>query len=809
MPNFQPPLRRVVGDFTPESFGDPMAELVPFRQCRTASDARALLHEHIAAEVPVILELVVEADAFDVIELMRMREFPIAPDPRLAPRDGASLPVEILAAVLLARASRKPNPTPRQNTRPNEVIEELHHRCARLGRIASYRQLTEGMLTGDPFARLASEYQGAVLNIRNLQYDHIRDEHDRKLFETSASSELMQTHLGYGYLDVLAVRSAMKVISANRMTRLRDDTGNLLMAHQHETPEDIPHEVIEEFMSGMIPFMFLPAERSVIASNDVAEESGLDVVKVTQILQSFAQQFDDSVSPVRRVFDLLMGSNPFLLRPLMSDGGHNFALTSNDIGLDSLRRIFERSLPSNSSDVRKYDQKARQPVSEQLASVYLETILGTSVFRATYHYLAPKRNVSADTVGADCRNLRRYTDDVEGDALFVIDDVAIVVEVKGKSIADQSRRGDVRRLKNDLKATLGDGARQTVRIQELIETNHGIWENDTTWLDLSGIREVRSLVIVLDDIGPLGTNLGDLQQAGLLHENKPPLILSLHDLAVIAEIGERPSEFLLYLRRRTDSPVTKYYRAFDELDLYMLFLAADMYVEDDPEQVKAAHRTAPSATKGDRRRHRRSTVGTLVSDNCDDLTAWMNRAELPRNHMARKPTMNAPAKALELIDQLRSAGQPGWLRCGADLLALCGKAQSQVLSMVKTCAKATRRGSAYHDGMVACAGLWGFPTFFAATCPNDMPVADARERLQLYAQAKQYQLQADRAYGWVFDEHGSLKDFFYFNSVCQSDSALDQLVTRLNPVPTGRKYLQDSNSTPRKITKRAKKRKRK
>ena len=730
------PLGKVMGELNPESYGDPMNELMPFRNCKTTSDARAILHENVEKEVAAILDLVADADAFDVIELMRMREFSIVPDPRLAPPDGASLPVEIVAAVLLARSSRKPDPTPRKDTRPHEVISELHERCMKLVRIASYRQLTEGQLRGEPLSRLASEYQGAVLNVRNLQYDHIRDEHDRRLFETAATSELMQEHLGYSYCDVMAVRSAMNEISAERLTHLRDETGSLLMAHKHLDPNEIPRAIMDQFMDGMVPFMFLPADRATITPADVASAGGLDISTSRRVLRSFAQQFDDSESPGKRVFDLLTGNNVFLARPLVSEDDDNFALTSNDIGLDVLRRIFERSLPTNSPDVRRYDQKARQPVSENLAKSYLASILGAPVFRESYHYLAPKEGVSVDGLGPKCATFRQSANDVEGDALFLIDDVAIIVEVKGKSIADQARRGDVRRLSRDLEATLKDGARQATRLRELIETNHGIWENRHNWLDLSRVREVRTLVVVLDDIGPLGTNLADLQHAGLLPEDRPPLVLSLHDLAVIAEIGERPSEFLLYLRRRTDSPVITYYRALDELDLYMMFLAADLYVEDDPDELRVPHPSMPPVARSERRRHGRSAIGTMVSDNCVELSVWMNRDMLPQSDTPVKPSMNAPAELLELIDKLRALGKPGWFRCGADLLALSGKGQLRLLSTIETCARASRKDGAYHDAMIAFAGMWGFATVFIATRPDSAEVAEVKERLQLYVRAK-------------------------------------------------------------------------
>ena len=100
-----------------------------------------------------------------------------------------------------------------------------------------------------------------------------------------------------------------------------------------------------------------------------------------------------------------------------------------------------------------------------------------------------------------------------------------------------------------------------------------------TWLDLSLVREVRSVTALLDDVGPLGTAIGQLQQAGIVSEAKPPWTASLHDLATIAAVSDRPSEFLHYLRVRTDSPAIYHFWAFDELNLYMLFLQGDLWGE--------------------------------------------------------------------------------------------------------------------------------------------------------------------------------------------------------------------------------------
>ena len=781
----RPALGKILGDLDSNDFGDPVREILPFRDCATVAESRATLREQVSLEVAAMSSLLSDADAFDVIELVRMREFAVVPDPAAAPSGGSGLIVEIVGSLLLGREGRQPSSSQSQRAHPHEVIEELHQKCAKLARLANYRGFVEGELrTDEPLARLASEYQGAVLNIRNLQYDHIRDAHDQKLFGTRVVRDLMARHLGYTYEDVLAVRSAMTEISAERMTRLRDDSGNLMIKHRGVNPSDLPADVAAEFMTAMTSLMFLPGTRAVITPSEVAGASGLDEDVARKILVSFAQVFNASMSAEERVFNLLMGKNPFLASPLLSDGSDAFALTSGDIGLDALRRILERALPSNSADVRQYDKKARQFMSEELANQYLEKILGVPAALGGYFYWAPKSGESSLQLGRECSDVKKVADRVEGDALFIVDDVAFIVEVKGKSIADQARRGDVRRLTTDLKATVGDGAKQAARLRELLEANGGIWTDPGTWLDYSHVREIRSLVVLLDDVGPLGTNLEDLRLAGLVPEKSPPLVLSLHDLAVIAEVGERPSEFLLYVRRRTDSPVRTYYRAFDELDLYMLFLAADLYVEDDPDDVKRDHPTVPPVTDFRRREFHESAVGTLVTDNCAELNAWMVRDKLPEGSAPAKPSIDAPKKLLDIIDQLRSRERPGWLRCGADMLALSGKTQRKVLSAIEESARKARTDKENHDAALSFAGLWGHPALFIAAQPATEPHRESADRFQTYARTKQYQLQADRAYGWIFDQNNQLRSTFYLDSPPASDVNLDTLVSghRLQPV---------------------------
>lgn len=717
---------------------DAVQDMSLFANCTTAEQVRAVLREQIEVEVQAIAALVEDADAFDVLELMRLRELSVVPDPRALVPDSSALAIEIVAAILLSRPSRRPSDGAREDTRPHQHIDELHRRAKRITRLATIRHLAEAHLSDDPLAMMAAQYQSAVMGIRNLQYRNIRDSHEAQLFDNDRVAPLMHKHLGYTYPDVVAVRSAMALVASQRMTQLRDGTAEVMLRNQGVPPDQVPTEDVEEFLSQMIPMMFLPGDRATITVSAIATTGIVEAETASNVLTSYAQTFDSSVSATDRVYGMLVGSNPFLVTPLVSDGEGTFVATSNEIGLDSLRRILEKALTSSPQDFTTYDKKARQVMSERIALEALTSILNAAPEQEGFTYYAPKDADQVALLDQSCSNLNEVGKQVEGDGLFVVDDVAIVQETKGKSMADQARRGDVKRLTRDLKATVGDACDQARRLQELIETNRGIWLSDQTWLDLSHVREVRSVTALLDDVGPLGTAIGELQRVGIVSATRPPWIASLHDLATIAAVNDRPAEFLLYLRLRTDSPATQHFWALDELDLYMLFLQGDLYVE--PEEATAAI--------------------AMVDDHCGELNPWMDREQFDgADGSSVKPSFNAVPAMLDLIDRITELGQPGWLRCGADLLSLSGDTQQQILDAVTELTNRVSADGDYHDGVFSWKTPWGRPILFLAARPKGIDLATATQRLLAYMRAKSAQVDADRGYGLLVDGQGNLERF--------------------------------------------------
>jgi hypothetical protein len=134
-----------------------------------------------------------------------------------------------------------------------------------------------------------------------------------------------------------------------------------------------------------------------------------------------------------------------------------------------------------------------------------------------------------------------------------------------------------------------------------------------------------------------------------------------------------------------------------------------------------------------------------------------------------KPSFNAVPAMLDLIDRITELEYPGWLRCGADLLALSGDTQQQILEAITELNNRVSADGDYHDGVFSWNTPWGRPILFLAARPESIDLALATQRLRGYMRAKSTQVGAGRGYGLLVDSQGNLERF------CLFSSALDQL----------------------------------
>ncbi len=766
----------IVGNIDWTSLGDdPMGDMQIFAGATSQEALRQRLRGEVETEVAAMLDAIKEFDAFDVIELIRLRELPVVPAAALMDgHDGSGAAIDLVSLVCLSRPSRMPSGKDRQSTQPHQAISDLHARATRLLRLATFVHAASSALAADdPLARLASEYQSYLVGVRKLQYDSVQAGHDSALFDRPEIGALLQKYLGFTFRDFTTVRSAIQERYSRIITGLRNETGEIAMRCQAEGRDPTVQE-IQAFRKSMSAFMFLPGERASFTVSDIADESKLEPARVEAVLDAFSIGFDDGRDMVATVASFLRGVNPLMRTCLARDAAGNHLMTGGQIGTDSFRMIAETALKADGKAWKRYD-RTRTDVTETAALAAVSRLLRTPAAHSNLEYYAPKQGRSATALDAACSAPQIVGDQTEGDGLFIVEDVAICVEVKGRTIADPARRGDRARLATEIKAIFGEGARQARRLEQLISENHGLWLGDGSWLDLAGIREVRSIVVGLDFFGPLAVALGDLKRAGMLGEGGLPWIASLHDLEVISKVIERPAEFLLYLRRRADSGVATYYRGADELDLFMLFLDGGLYVEPDPQEVRLQHPAAGPPRSHAQKQHQRDARPTVVGTHTDPLDAWMYWIEDTSPCEIEKPAFNTHPVAQQIVDFLADGRKPGWFRFGADLLGLAGTAQKKLGDSLRELVDKSRADDRWHSMVCDYAGMWGYPMLFAGTKPRSHTRDEAVEKLRAYMAAKKQQTRSDRSLGLLLDERREIVHVIYMNNLPTDDPDLDAL----------------------------------
>ena len=245
-----------------------------------------------------------------------------------------------------------------------------------------------------------------------------------------------------------------------------------------------------------------PGRRASFTATEIAERAGIPEVRVSIILDKFSISFSER-DATASVLDFLDGTSPFSRIGLISDGSGNYLTLHAPIGTDSFRQVIEDSLKADARAWRRYDRQ-RATVSEGLTVQYLESLFGVPAAHTQLKYFRPREGVDTSALSSKAEGLTDLADVAEADALFLIEDVAVCVEVKARSISTRARQGKVQKLAADLETTVGEASAQARRLERLIDVNKGIWLENRTWLDLGQVREIRSIAVCLEDLGVLG-----------------------------------------------------------------------------------------------------------------------------------------------------------------------------------------------------------------------------------------------------------------------------------------------------------------
>lgn len=741
-------------------------------------EAATLARDRVISTARQLAELTAPYDAFDVLELVRMANTMANPETyKETEHEGRVSTIEVVAAVLAARGARTPVPaTDELRPRPDQIMDEVLRLANELVDAGAMVALFTTMAEPDALAQIGL---GAVLreiHVRNLAYPHMVEDTLKALFDGPIVSQHLHRLLGFDCADARSVFAALQELHETAWAQRFEALDGVL-------------KLWKETTTGAVTFTDQRREHGRALWDSVWQRPGDCSTPSDQEVATAAQRTSDVVRRVRDAFSTYMtpatpedaaltfleGASTFRTRPLVADPGGDTATVHGGLLTPAIRERLEEALKTDNAAWATYDSH-RAKYLESAALDLLARHLPGAKRHDSIEYFVPASPAELAPAA--------YTKLVEGDGLLIVDDIAIAVEGKAGALRPASRSGNRVKLQRDLRGLVTSASEQADRVRMRILGDGGLRSRDGSWLDLSGIREVHTIAVTLDDLSGIATITSNLVVAGLLPGPHLPWTVSLHDLRTISELVDRPSDLLLYLRRRTEPDVTRRFHAVDELDFYLHFLDAGLWVEPDPDRVAQLMPHLPAPGVAARRRYAKQGLSILTS-RTDALDAWYLYKLGHRTTPATKPTANVNSALVALVDDVAALGQPGWLPLGTHLREGDSATQRKWAGYAHMVCTLSVEDGRRHTMMVH-GGSRPDNTFIVvwASRPKTESVEHAQKLLLTYVMAKKHQTRAARAFGLLFDAPTEqLVATVVDNRLPAEDPELDALVENLQLRP--------------------------
>lgn len=730
-------------------------DLIPFLRARIAESTRELV------------KALGTFDSFDTLAFLRMStrlgDFTDLRESNSTPETSYSAPEIVAHALLGMGLPRTPligdfghPPSPSELLRlSGSILEDA--RCI---------AITEGLLSDLPLARLAGHFKGYELSVRGRQYSSVAEDINTGLLDGPAVAAILRNTLGFALTDVRAVRAAGIHLLESRFFGARDRVGDLTLEHRDGTPLSDTDKA--RFTADIVLMMVECRRFGAINVTDVAVGAGVPEDTARLVLDYFAatRPGADAAAMVDR---FCRGER---IQPwgCIADHGE-YLLLDGFLGEDELRRDVERGLVGT-KQWNSYDRQ-RARFAEARAVEALRQLLGGEDPRwQAQLYLVPRDGGAPGALAATADPASVATKTVESDALFVVDGVALCVEVKAGSITDRARGGDVQRLARDLTKTLRDANEQADRLVTLIRTNHGVWDSKKRWIDLSEVREIHSIVVSLDDLGPLSLSMNELVAHGVIDTATVPWVVTLHDVIVMGRVLDHPAQFLSYVRRRCGRRLATKVTGVDELDMLMWFIDGGLFFDQDPREVAAQLPVDRPVTKAVQRRYDEQPpvqLGTMT----DPLDAWFYWKDGLSQRQVLKPTRREALWIEAFLDLGEATRMPGWLRIGADMVGLSSQDQRRRGNALKDQRSASRKARAERSLTAHVVNEQGPWLMVIVVRPKDLRMS------QLYTAAKKYQTRSDRSILLVVDADGAITHTTYDDEPWKQSDDRDRAVAAL------------------------------
>lgn len=673
------------------------------------------------------------------------------------------------------------------------LYETLSPRVKKVDTLLHLSQVQAALNTdpADQLAFIATKIRSAEIWLRNSSYPEQVEATIRQLFSNHDVDIFLQDSIGFGVDEAFRTLEGCHQMQVNRFNDRYHRAGGRfreLTTNHTGNPTDSERAQFTEIWKS---FSEPENQEVTLSAEEIGKYVDLETDIVLAVLSFFSLDLGTS-TPYSVIDAFITGNNPLRTSPVICSSDGRFMLVHNAHIGTAIRERFEDHLKT-SSHWEKY-QKHRGDILEERTKNALSQVFLDAQAQHSFDYYIPATEEEASGP------VEQYTKRVEGDHLFIVDDVAIIVEDKAVAIAPHAKSGNTKRLHKDLKGIIEKASAQALRLSERIERDQGIRLRGEEWIDLSSIREIHTIAVSLEDLTATTTGTADLVRLGLIDKNHITWTVSVHDLDIITDLIDHPSEFLLYLRRRTDPSATLLYSAVDELDLFLYFQRSGLYVEPDPTELQRNFPALPEPSVTMRRRYKKQTP-IVIPSLTEDLDAWhyqrmaptLNKTiqtengheiHAPRG-LVKKPTM-ATTPLQSLLSDLQVNKPFAWTSIGATLLSGDTQTQKRLAqiphSLLNDPNPTQGRQAAIpmrtlHDG--------GWLLAWMTRIPSKDPDTYAKE-MRRYIRAKAHQWGLTRAAAFIYDEKtGLLSDTLYESHVGEPTPEILADLDKLQPAGAG------------------------
>ncbi|MCU1523707.1 MAG: preprotein translocase subunit SecA [Microbacteriaceae bacterium] len=728
------------------------------------------LDSQIDSLVANMFETLAGFDPVSVIEQARLRALPWhsgQPTYQAGVENGFAL-VEVVALVALKQEPREEEPLPN----PASIIDKVLSSADELLRLGSLRGLVNAD-PADPLALIKGTLQATEITMRGSSYSELLQETADSLFSESNVDSSLRASLGFGVAEAQRVLAALNDRQIANMNRRQEHA--FRFAAQIKRKDDLGVASKEELAEAALRLnrALQPNDAAAsVSAFEIAESIKLSEDVVVAVLDAFSWKPETEQSANEDVKAFLSGGNPFRMSPVVRTPTSRAMLVHPALTQGAIRERLELAL--HSSDGWEKYQEHRGSVLESRTRRAVERLVTPSRAWHSILYYVPASELEEESAPS------AYTKRVEGDHLIILDDVALVIEDKAVALSPQSRSGAGPRLRKDLTGIITKAAEQADRLVHRIHLDGGLRVHGEGWVDLSHVREFHTIAVSLDDLSSTSTATAELVQAGLIGTDSVPWTVSIHDLDLIAEITSHPAEFLLYLRRRRHPLATILYTAPDELDLFLYFLEAGLYVEDDPGEVRTKYPYLSPPSPGQEARWRKQTPG-IVTSRTDPLDAWY--FETYQREKSGKPALSTspprPRRSpspidglLASIDQLDPFGK---VSIEATLLSGDQRAQARMARHGKDVVLGSHNGQLARSITIPVNTLHDGGWLLVWATPSDHDdIVEWERSMRTYARAKGHQLGVSRAAVFAFNGKTGSMFAVYFEGVPEVLSSDEQ-----------------------------------